>query len=685
VRIAVVYAAVAWLVLQLGAIVFPALHAPDWAMSLLIGFVALGFPVALVLAWAFEMTPEGVRRTRPADVASARSPEAHRGAGRFLNGVIIVALLAAVAVLGWRQFALQRSPMKADSTATGTTLGKSIAVLPFENLSGDKNNAYFAAGMQDLILTRLAEIGDLKVISRTSTQQFDSHPDDLKKIGRELGVATILEGSVQKAGSQVLINVQLIDARSDSHIWAKSYTRTLDNIFGVEGEVAQEVADELQSKLTAPEKQRLATAPTTNADAYDAYLRARAVSVVSTANNREAAAGYRQAVKLDPTFGLAWAGLAYAEENLYASHFGDRNESLVTARRALDKARALVPDAAQTLLALGNFRMVTRQDFQGALAACGKARANAPSDPNVLWCITNANWALGRRQEVLDLARRAVALDPLNPGTLNVAGNYYFLMRDYSTALKLADRAQALNPKDTDAFGGKAAIYLAEGRLKDAEEALAEARASLSGVATEGLANLAWRIKFVARDYAGAVAVVRPLLKSSSPINLDYRVIFWNWLGLAFQRAGKGAGAHEAFEHAVAAAHRLLARKDNSDQAARAAYHIFLGMAEAGLGHRHAALEAANQAVALVPTSRNAAFGPVMEAERAWIEAKVGDRDAAIAALPRLLRIASPDLVSVPLLKLDPMWDPLRKDPRFQALIAKHADTSSAADKVAGS
>ncbi|MGH8214431.1 MAG: hypothetical protein ACREPZ_01855, partial [Rhodanobacteraceae bacterium] len=336
-RVAVAYAVVGWLLIEVATQVFPVFHMPDWADQLVVLLIVIGFPVALILAWAFEMTPEGVRRTEPATSEGARPPEQTRHIGKRLNAIIIGVLAVAVAVLLWQKFTPSgRHAGSATATAravegngdNATTKreasaapAKSIAVLPFENLSNDKNNDYFVAGMQDLILTKLADIGDLKVISRTSTMQYKSHPEDLKTVGKQLGVATILEGSVQKAGDQVLVNVQLIDARSDNHIWAQSYTRTLDNVFGVEGEVAGQIAQALKAKLSPAESKRLATSLSSNSAANDLFLRAeyqvnQGDINYDTASWKAAIPLYRQAIAKDPDFALAYARLSYAESEL---------------------------------------------------------------------------------------------------------------------------------------------------------------------------------------------------------------------------------------------------------------------------------------------------------------------------------------------------------------------------------
>src|SRR5690348_7352706 len=347
-RVAAAYAIVGWLLIQVVTQVFPIFHLPDWIDQAIVLLILIGFPIALVLAWAFDATPQGIVLTDVQDSADVQpSSRSHRA---VLVVGLIGALIALLAGAGWwhaergrliapaahdKASTVSVATPSAASTAAGVSAAKprvipassiaaqpipakSIAVLPFENLSEDKGNAYFADGMQDMILTKLAGIGDLKVISRTSTEKYASHPDDLKTIAQQLGVATILEGSVQKVGNQVLINVQLIDARSDNHLWANAYPRTLDNVFGVEGEVAQKVADALQAKLSPAEIASVAKIPTKNAAAYDLFLKAEYQFNQASASWDEgtflaADADYRRAIALDPDFALAYARLAYCQ------------------------------------------------------------------------------------------------------------------------------------------------------------------------------------------------------------------------------------------------------------------------------------------------------------------------------------------------------------------------------------
>src|SRR5213079_1096475 len=306
--VAIAYAVVAWLLLQAASILFPTFEAPPWTMKVFVAAIALGFPIAVVLAWAFELTPEGIKRAEDVDL----SKSVRRKTGRKLVFFIIAVLLLVIGILLFQRLHPNVSP------AVSSSLKKSIAVLPFENLSRDPDNAYFSDGIQDEILTKLAGIGDLKVISRKSTAKYKSKPEDLKTVANELGVATVLEGSVQKAGDKVRVNVQLLDARIDTHLWAKSYDRDLKDVFAVESEVAQEIADTLQAKLSPTQSDALAAAPTRDTEAYDLFLKGeyeehQAESTLNAEPFDRAQTFYRQALARDPNFALAYARLAQSE------------------------------------------------------------------------------------------------------------------------------------------------------------------------------------------------------------------------------------------------------------------------------------------------------------------------------------------------------------------------------------
>src|SRR5438270_5930892 len=350
-KVAVAYAVVGWLLAQIATQIFPFLEIPNWVVQLVIVLIAIGFPIALVIAWAFEATPEGIKRTQDVDLAGERVPKKH-------TWIYVVAIGAAFSI---GLFFVGRYSVRNTAGAAGTELSaKSIAVLPFESLSEDKANAYFADGIQDEILTKLASIADLKVISRTSTAKYKSKPEDLKTVSQQLGVAHVLEGTVQKAGDKVRINVQLIDARVDAHIWAKSYDGDAKDIFGVESEVSQQIADALRAKLSPSESKTLAKAPTQDPEAYDLFLkgeyeRRQGESLLTAEWFERAGAYYRQALSRDPNFALAAARLA---ESRLSLHFYSRPFSpkeLDEVKPIVGRALALDPDLDESDEALSLF------------------------------------------------------------------------------------------------------------------------------------------------------------------------------------------------------------------------------------------------------------------------------------------------------------------------------------------
>src|ERR1043166_4152808 len=390
-KVAVAYAVVGWLIAQIATQIFPFLEIPNWIIRLIIVLIAIGFPIALVIAWAFESTPEGIKRTEVADAMPAVTRSRKKHAWIYII-MICAAISASLFFLG--RYTAQNGtarpvtqpearPNFQSEAATGIPQ-KSIAVLPFENLSDDKRGAYFAEGIQDEILTKLASIADLKVISRTSTAKYKSKPEDLKTVSQQLGVANVLEGSVQKAADKVRVNVQLIDAHADSHLWAKSYDREIKDVFAVESEVAQEIADSLQAKLSPAETSTLATAPTKDTAAYDLFLKGEyeerlADSSLKAESYEQAAAWYRQAIARDPHFALAMARLV---QNRIAYHWFVEQMSeaeLTQVRSMAEQAVALAPNLAEVHVALGQFYYHGYRQYEQALAEFERALQLQPN------------------------------------------------------------------------------------------------------------------------------------------------------------------------------------------------------------------------------------------------------------------------------------------------------------------
>jgi len=585
---------------------------------------------------------------------------------RRLMAVMVAVLVVIAVLLGWHSFV--RHPA---NTASAADL-KSVAVLPFENLSTDQSNAYFASGMQDMILTQLVGIGGLKVISRTSTAKYPSHPEDVKTIAHQLGVATLLEGTVQKIGNQVLINVQLIDASSGAHLWAKAYTRTLDNVFNVEGEVAQNVAEALKVQLTSAETARIDKVPTSNAEAYDLYLHAGAHAnrayddpSLSSSEIPAAISMYQQALAKDPQFALASAALARAHMQMYFFGPDRTNARLAEAKAAADRALTLQPNLGQGHYALGLYDYWGHRDYAGAITQLELARQALPNSATVELLIAAIARRQGRWDEALARFRAATVLDPHSEFAFNQLGVTYQSLRLYAEADKAYAAALALSRNTTGEHMAQAFNELAwkgdPARLRTAVATFTPGSAAyasnIMGVYFE---------RVLARDYAGAVKVAEAdkAEEWDDPDNIVLpRRLFLAW---AFESAGDTAKATDAYtevaEHARAA---LVERPEDAD------LHLALGFAYAGLGRKQEAVAEGERAVALMPVTEDALTGADMLAHQAQLYVRVGQHDQAIALIGRLLSMPTGVILSTALLRLDPVWDPLRDDPRFRALLKK--------------
>jgi len=407
-KVAVAYAIVGWLLVQIATQVFPFLEIPNWIVRLVIVLVAAGFPIALVIAWAFELTPEGIKRTEDVDLAaSARQP-------RKYIWIFVVIVGAALSV---GLFFIGRYTGRTTASAAGTELpAKSIAVLPFESLSEEKGNAYFAEGIQDEILTRLAKVADLKVISRTSTQHFKSAPDNLPQIAKQLGVTNILEGSVQKANDQVRVNVQLINALTDAHLWAETYDRKLTDIFAVESDIAKTIADTLQAKLTGSEKIAIAKKPTENPEAHELYLKGRFFWNKRTAADlRKSIEYFNQAIAKDPGYAQAYAALAQSWKLLPAFNGGAPNDCFPQAEAAAKKALALDDTSSTAHAALASLKGLNGFDYPGAIAEYERTLQLNPNDATTRqWFANDALANVGQTEREIAELKRAVELDPLS-------------------------------------------------------------------------------------------------------------------------------------------------------------------------------------------------------------------------------------------------------------------------------
>jgi TolB-like protein len=392
-KVAVAYAVVGWLLVQVATQVFPFLEIPNWVVRLVIALVAIGFPIAVMIAWAFESTPEGIKRTEDVDRSGARIPKKHA----WIYVVVIGAAISVALFFLGRYTGRSSAGATATEAATGSSIPqKSIAVLPFENLSDDKGAAYFAEGIQDEILTKLASVADLKVISRTSTAKYKSKPEDLKTVSQQLGVATVLEGSVQKAADKVRVNVQFIDARADSHLWAKTYDRAIEDIFAVESEVAQEIAESLQAKLSPAEANTVARAPTKDTQAYDLFLKGEFEQRVAHSNFRsesfdQAARWYKEAIARDPNFALPIAQLAICRLRRHWLTDPLSEAEVREAGRLAKQALTLAPDLAEAHVAVGLFHYYAFREYEQALTEFQRAIELQPNNSLALLYVTSVH------------------------------------------------------------------------------------------------------------------------------------------------------------------------------------------------------------------------------------------------------------------------------------------------------
>jgi TolB-like protein/class 3 adenylate cyclase/Flp pilus assembly protein TadD len=547
---------------------------------------------------------------------------------------------------------------------------KSIAVLPFENQSEDKANAYFADGIQEEILTQLAKIADLKVISRTSTQRYQSKPGNLGEIAKQLGVANILEGSVQKVADQVRINVQLINAQTDSHLWAETYDRKLTDIFGVESEIAKGIAESLQAKLTGREEQTLAVKPTNNPEAYDAYVRGLAFEARGNRFPdliRKAIAFSERAVQLDPNFAIAWARLSRMNADLY---FNGSDNAPATrrdeAKRALENAQKLEPNSPETLLALGYYQYHVLRDYGLTKTTLGRVSKMLPSSsevPNALALITRREGNWDRSTAYFE---QALALDPRNVDLLMDAGSTYAIRRQFPAAIKLYDRVLDITPNDPEAMASKASIYQAQGNLQQAARLLSDINSQTPSGDAFAIKIIQLRLE---RNYGEAIRLLQARLAQFHFASEYEKAADQVWLALMQRLAGDTAGAKTTAQQA-----RITFEQLHRDQPDNAYVASMLSQAYAATGEKDSALKEAERAVMLEPRAQDAIDGPGFEENLALIQAIFGENSRAISTLTLLLQTPyeAPYYGRTPvtpaLLRLDPLWDPLRSDPAFQKL-----------------
>jgi TolB-like protein/Flp pilus assembly protein TadD len=664
-RVAVAYIIAGGGIIQLASAAFPAWELPNWSLRLVIVLLLSGFPIALILAWAFDITSHGVKATP--------TPGSHRKR----NVIMLVATgIIISAAAGF--FLLPR--------AAARKIDKSIAVLPFENLSDEKENAYFADGVQDDILTNLSKIGDLKVISRTSVMPYRGKTQNLRDIGKTLGVANILEGSVRRSGNKVRVNVQLIDATSDQHLWAEDYDGDLSDVFKIQTELATKIASALQARLSPTEKEQMTHKPTENGDAYLAFVQAHNlnVSFEDYSHLQEGEQMYERAISLDPNFALALARYSQLESWIYHSYAptsARKQKAVDLAERALK----LDPNLPEAHLARGFAYYYGDRNYEAALNELAIAQRGLPNEGEAYLAIGAIQRRQGKWEESTANLKKAAELDPKSSWPLqNLAFNYQ-MVRDYPSAQHTIDKALALSPKSFELWGLKIQFAIEQrGDFSDFDRAVAQlssgAQSSNSGLTAPSAADLAkenaFNLTYVQVARLGVLMLQRKFQEAIAIADrIDENIVArkpelvcqkYGFVGLARRYLGDEAGARRELLRAKEFAQKTLAEAPEN-----AGRHMQLAQIMALLGEKDGAVAEALRAQQLQPESVDAFEGPQITQQLAEVYAINGDATRAIEILDGLFQ--RPSAITTHLLKLQLQWDPIRKDPRFQALIDKYS------------
>jgi len=657
-RVAAAYIIAAGFIIQIGSAVFPAWELPAWSFRLVVVLLLIGFPIALILAWAYDITAEGIKVT----------PSAPTGGHRRRN-LAILGLTGVVVSAAAGFFLLP--------PAVAHKVEKSIAVLPFDNLSQEKENAFFADGMQDDILTNLSKIGDLKVISRTSVMGYRGKTANVREIGKALGVSAILEGSVRREGNKVRVNVQLINATNDEHIWANNYDRDLTDVFAIQTDLAHVIADALQAKLSPSEKAQIERKPTENTEAYLAFMEANELvrrPDKLKADSRKAEELLEHATTLDPNFAVAWAHLGGVRNLIY--HFYEPTSAVrEKAKTAIDKALTLQPDCPDGHLALGFFYYYCDTDDQHyarALDQLAIAQRGLPNDSEVYMAIGAIQRRQGKWPESSENLEKAVSLDPKNAWVIQNLAFNYIATRDYAMAEKILDKGIAVAPQAFGLRGSKAMLAItSRGDFSVAENLLAIAP---KGPDTDSL--ITWgrlNILIMKRQYQEALALVQTLpeglIHTDGTAPVPKALVEAN-LYNCLKQPDK---AKPAYEKALADVDKIV--QEAPDDASR---HAMRGFVLAMLGRKEDAISEGTRAMQLKPESKDAFDGPMYTIAMAQIYTWTGDKDQALQLIEKSLD--TPNGLTASTLTLDPVWDPLRGDTRFLAMIEKHRPAAQLAD-----
>src|SRR5438477_1859800 len=669
--VAVAYVVTAWLLIQVATQVFPFFNIPNWIVRLIVLLAIIGFPIAVVCSWAFEITPEGIKLEEDVDRRISRKT------GRKLTALIVIVAAVAAGVMVFRFQHLQQATEVAKQALAAVAIeSKSIAVLPFENLSEEKANAYFAEGMQDEILVNLAKIADLKVISRTSVMQYKTDVQrNLREIGKQLGVAFLLEGRVQRAANRVRVNAQLIDSRNDAHLWAQTYDRDLADVFAIQSEIAKAIADQLQAKLSPNEKKAIEQPPTTDLAAFDLYSRAKSLLLTTNFSAtyepdwQKAIELLDEAVKRDPSFFDAYCQLAYAHEQLYAGGSDHTPARLALAEAAVQAATRLRPDAAETHLARAQYLYYGLRDYAGALTELEIARRALPNDPRLFELTGLIMRRRGQQEEGLQNLQRAVELDPRNLYTLQQIALSYQLFGRYAESIAALDRALAIVPDNVETRANREQYYVCwKADTRPLHQTIDAILAQGPG-AIASAADVWFFCALAERDPAAAERALVAL--GDNPCwGEDTIILSYSFgEGLLARMTKNEARARTAFEAARAQQEKIVQAQPDYGPAL-----CVLGLIDAALGRKDLALDEGRRAIALTPVEKDVDRGSRVLQYFAITAAWAGDKELALQQLEAGLRAPDASLMlSYGALKLFPVWDPLRGDPRFEKIVASLA------------
>ena len=660
-KVAVAYAVVGWLLIQVATQVFPFFEIPNWAVRLVVLAIVIGFPIALVIAWAFELTPEGLKRTEDVDLVAQGSS---RNRAWIYIAVVAAALSVGLFLLG--RYTVHTSGGPEELPA------KSIAVLPFENLSAEKANAFFADGVQDEILTDLAKVADLKVISRTSVMQYKSGAErNLRDIAKALGVAHVVEGTVQRAGDRVRVSAQLIDARTDTHLWAEHYDRELADVFRIQSEIAEKVVTQLKAKLSPLEKAAIEETPTHDLAAYDLYLRARDLvdAIAFTAGGREnlleATRLLDNAIARDPSFLGAYCHLARAHDIIYFLGIDHTPARLALADAAVQAALRLRPNAGEAHLALAQHLYWGYRDYDRAREELAIAQRVLPNEPLALVLAGYIDRRQSRWDESTQELERALELDPRNLFILQQISYSYEYLRRFKDVAAVLDRVVSINPNDITTRAQRAYVDLEwRGDVQPLHAAI-ESIITQDAKAAPSVSDRWILLAFCERDKAAAE---RALAVMPGDACHDAGIPFPHaWCeAMVCRLRGDNAAAHSAFMRARAEVEEIVRNEPTYAEAL-----CVLGMIDAALGKRGEAVREGQRAVELLPITKDSLNGALLIQYLAITCAWAKEKDLALEQLAIAARI--PSDVSYGHLRLHPYWDPLRGDPRFEKIVTSLA------------